>query len=296
MICATLISQILPPPPPRPPPPPPPGICDVIPVIADSAIFLLMHATLNSSGQGIKTSILEDMEEQLSAKDLSTMYSDVFDAAMKWYNLGLALGLLSDELDKISSAHCDEPDVCLREVLKLWLSKSFLHPTRKALICTLRQRAIGFQQLADELEMKYKNINEREQVRSAAGVEPEPSTGSFRKSYRYQKIPGHYLSTVADSPGGKLDSLDHDEIGKKGLWISMGKRKGTLFSFYGSRRKRVKTELEASGKINQKQIEHARSTREDMEAELRQKKRTTGLLKVCQPRHTVLNLCYSALS
>ena len=115
-----------------------------------------------------------DMEEQLSGKDLHAIYSDVFDAAKKWYNLGLALGLLPDELDKIRSAHRDEPDVCLREMLKICLSKSTPKPTRKALICALHQRTVDYQQLAHELEMKYKNINQtREQVRS--GVESKTS-------------------------------------------------------------------------------------------------------------------------
>ena len=100
------------------------------------------------------------MEEHLSGRDLHSIYSDVFDTARKWYNLGLALGLLPDELDKISSAHRDEPDACLREMLKLWLSKLFPRPTRKALIGALRQRTVGYQQLACDLEMNYQPVNQ----------------------------------------------------------------------------------------------------------------------------------------
>ena len=85
------------------------------PVNADSAkIPIDAHHTtppLVSSGRGV-------MEELLGAKDLHAIYSDVFDTARKWYNFDLALGLLPDELDKLSSAHRDEPDVCLREMLR----------------------------------------------------------------------------------------------------------------------------------------------------------------------------------
>ena len=99
------------------------------------------------------------MEEQLGGKDLHAIYSDCFNVAKKWYNFGLALGLLPDELDKISSAHRDDPDTCLRETLKIFLSKSTPKPTRQALICGLHQRTVGYQQLASESETKYKAIN-----------------------------------------------------------------------------------------------------------------------------------------
>ena len=52
----------------------------------------------------------EEMEEQLEGKHLQAIYSDFFDLAGKWYDFGLALGLLYDDLDKIRHAHRDEPN------------------------------------------------------------------------------------------------------------------------------------------------------------------------------------------
>ena len=116
------------------------------------------------------------MEEQLGAKDLNTIYNDLFDAAGRWYNLGLGLGLLPDELDKIKSASRDQPDVCLREMMKTWLSKASPRPTRKVLIEALRQKTVGLAQLADSLEIKYKSAKQREPETRSAEVESDEST------------------------------------------------------------------------------------------------------------------------
>ena len=91
----------------------------------------------------------------LAKIDLQEIFSDIFNKAPKWFNLGLALGLVSDELNKIKVAHRDNPDECLREMLTLWLSKRSPKPTREALICALRERTVGEDAFADELQQKY---------------------------------------------------------------------------------------------------------------------------------------------
>ena len=97
-----------------------------------------------------------ELEELLTKKNLQEIFSDIFDTAPKWYNLGLALGLVSDELNKIKIAHRDNPDECLREMLTLWLSKRRSpKPTREALISALRERTVGEDAFADELEQNY---------------------------------------------------------------------------------------------------------------------------------------------
>ena len=94
------------------------------------------------------------------------------DAAARWYNLGLALGLLPDELDEIKSANRDQSDVCLREMLKTWLSKASPRPTRKALIEALRQKTVCLVQQANSLEMSAK---QREPETRSAEVESDKS-------------------------------------------------------------------------------------------------------------------------
>lgn len=100
-------------------------------------------------------------EKQFVEKDLHTMYSDLLNVATKWYDLGLALGLLSSELDEIRQGSFTSGE-CLREMLKRWLLKSSLKSTPKALIDALRERTIDFIQLADELEIKYGSKKQQE--------------------------------------------------------------------------------------------------------------------------------------
>lgn len=94
-------------------------------------------------------------ERPFTKKDLHSIYKDVYDIGPQWYNFGLALGLLADELDGIKSLHRDNPSECLREMLRLWLSKTSIKSTRKTLVDALCERTVRAEDLADELKMKY---------------------------------------------------------------------------------------------------------------------------------------------
>lgn len=91
----------------------------------------------------------------LTKKDLHSIYKDVFDIGPQWYNLGLALGLLADELDSIKMLHRGSPSECLREMLKLWLTKSSIRSTRGTLVEALCEKTLNAEDLADELKKKY---------------------------------------------------------------------------------------------------------------------------------------------
>ena len=106
--------------------------------------------------------------------------------AGRWYNLGLAIGLLPDELDTIKLASRDQPDVCLREMLLLWLSKTSPRPTRKVLIEALHQKTVGLEHLAGILEMKYRGVKQREPETRSAEVESDESTEPST-SYMYSR-------------------------------------------------------------------------------------------------------------
>lgn len=76
------------------------------------------------------------------------MLSKLYAVRVKWYNLGLALGLHSDSLDAIKHQYSDAPDDCLRETLKLWLSTN---PQMGDLIKALKAPPVGYEALANEL-------------------------------------------------------------------------------------------------------------------------------------------------
>lgn len=117
------------------------------------------------------------MEVPLTKKDLQMVHSDVFNAAVKWYDLGLALGLVSDELDKIQY---DDVDNCLRDMLKRWLSKCLLKPTRRALINALQERTVGEEALAEDLVKKYRGENLTQQSRSESVHGPSHHHGQLQ--------------------------------------------------------------------------------------------------------------------
>ena len=85
---------------------------------------------------------------KLSKDDLAELLSQLYHVCVKWYNLGLALGLHSDRLDAIKLQYSDRPDDCLREMLKLWLSST---PQKEDLVEALKVPPVGYESLADEL-------------------------------------------------------------------------------------------------------------------------------------------------
>ena len=90
---------------------------------------------------------------RLTKNDLKEVRNKVFPATSKWYDLGLELGILSDDLDTIKKGN-DEPQDCLREVLKRWLDNADLTPTWTTIIIALRSPAVGHQSFAEELEQQ----------------------------------------------------------------------------------------------------------------------------------------------
>ena len=70
----------------------------------------------------------------------------MWDAKQKWYIIGIQLGLPVIDLDTIRRNHYDSRD-CIIEMLSIWLTRG--GATRKALICALHRKSVGFEQLAD---------------------------------------------------------------------------------------------------------------------------------------------------
>jgi hypothetical protein len=83
----------------------------------------------------------------LSVKNVRDL---LFNIRQKWYNIGIELGLSTDELDVIESKYKDDPDRCLVEVIKMWLKSIDPFPTWSILACALRANAINEVALAEE--------------------------------------------------------------------------------------------------------------------------------------------------
>ena len=79
---------------------------------------------------------------------MANVLTVVHPASAKWNNIGLALGIVQDELDKISGTSGDADDR-LREVLKLWLKGNGGERTRKFLCEALQHPLVGRKDLAN---------------------------------------------------------------------------------------------------------------------------------------------------
>jgi hypothetical protein len=84
----------------------------------------------------------------LHRSDLAKVKRTIWAARSKWYDLGLELGITSDDLDTIEGDY-KKIDPQFRAMLKVWLRSD--HATWSALADALRQRPVGYEDLANEL-------------------------------------------------------------------------------------------------------------------------------------------------
>ena len=102
----------------------------------------------------------------MDIRDLNEIYSKLWDARNKWFSIGLGLNLDYSDLKEIQQINRNDVDDCFRDMLEKWLRTS-LRPTQSNLITVLRERTVGFNQLAEELESKS---FERDRVRNQLGM------------------------------------------------------------------------------------------------------------------------------
>ena len=73
------------------------------------------------------------------------------EVCVKWYDCGLALGVLPHTLDAIKVNQRDDCDDCYRETLKEWLKGANPLPTWSALCKALKSPAVRYEALAEKL-------------------------------------------------------------------------------------------------------------------------------------------------
>lgn len=112
----------------------------------------------------------DDPKCQLSLDSLGELLEAIFSANLKWYNLGLRLGLPVSKLDAINTQCHQDPEVCLREMLKEWLKKDSPESPWEELTAALASTAVGEQGLAGRLRTRY--CSGRRTVRTDAKQTP----------------------------------------------------------------------------------------------------------------------------
>lgn len=76
----------------------------------------------------------------------------LWDARLRWNNLGLALGIDQTSLDEIAEKNRNRPDACFSDVLKMWLQGcGDSSRTWSTITAALRTRSISMGALAEEI-------------------------------------------------------------------------------------------------------------------------------------------------
>lgn len=82
------------------------------------------------------------LDKQLSTDNLQAVRSELFEAQLKWYDIGLELGLPWHTLEKITQ-ECQDTGECLRKMILEWLRAIDLKPTWRSLLNVLQRKVIN---------------------------------------------------------------------------------------------------------------------------------------------------------
>jgi hypothetical protein len=87
----------------------------------------------------------------LSINDLRDVLRAVWEARVKWFNIGLELGVSPGTLNAIKKNNSQDPDNCLTAMLEYWLNNGEPKPSWAAVANALKSPIVGYAQLAEEL-------------------------------------------------------------------------------------------------------------------------------------------------
>ena len=113
---------------------------------------------------------------KLTPNSLSIVREALFEARAKWEDIGIEL-LSKNDTDAIKKEKDNVID-CLTEMLSVYLKRSNPEPSWSSIIAALRARAVGFGQLAQNLEQQYCAVVTSEQELSQISFVGIPRTSS----------------------------------------------------------------------------------------------------------------------
>jgi hypothetical protein len=90
----------------------------------------------------------------LDKPELSTLLKELINKVdSKWENIGILLKIEPYRLESVRTAERNDPQNCLREMLKLWLNKINPPPSWSAITDAIKR--LGNEELAQDLRSKY---------------------------------------------------------------------------------------------------------------------------------------------
>ena len=93
---------------------------------------------------------LKTVKTYLTSDDLKTVKKFLYSVRLKWYDIGLELGLKVDKLDDIRGSCGSNSDEALLRMLQIWLKSFPTRPTWDQLAKALTHKAIDEAELAEQ--------------------------------------------------------------------------------------------------------------------------------------------------
>ena len=91
----------------------------------------------------------------LVTDDLKEVRSCIWDVQVKWFDLGVELGLRPSSLEAIRKKFKDDPAECFGQMLMDWLAGQGLEATWKNLCSALKALPVNHPAIAKVIEEKY---------------------------------------------------------------------------------------------------------------------------------------------
>ena len=88
----------------------------------------------------------------MTIDNLRAVRKAVWDARAAWKDIGIELDLKVTDLDVISETNHGNVNKCFSEMLTLWLKRVSPPPKWSAMVEALKEPAIGFEDLAEQVE------------------------------------------------------------------------------------------------------------------------------------------------
>ena len=81
--------------------------------------------------------------------NLCIVLKTIWEARVKWYYIGLELGISAGTLSAIKKNNNQDPDDCLTAMLEYWLNNGTPKPSWAAVAKALKSPMVGYAQLAE---------------------------------------------------------------------------------------------------------------------------------------------------
>ena len=94
-------------------------------------------------------------QQRLNLKDLSDVYSELYNVRAQWQTLGGILKVHPGSLDAILDQYRNVSHDCLREILRHWLKQVTPLPTWEVIVDALRKPEMNQAALARDIKAKH---------------------------------------------------------------------------------------------------------------------------------------------